>query len=34
MNQIDKANELLSQVVESDASEIQIEKAQKLLKSI
>jgi FimV-like protein len=34
MNQIDKANELLSQVVESNASEIQIEKAQKLLKSI
>ena len=34
MNQIDKANELLSQVIESDASEIQIEKAQKLLKSI
>jgi FimV-like protein len=34
MNQIDKANELLSQVVESDASEKQIEKAQKLLKSI
>ena len=34
MNQIDKANELLSQVVESDASEIQIEKVQKLLKSI
>ena len=34
MNQIDKANELLSQVVESNASVIQIEKAQKLLKSI
>ena len=34
MNQIDKANELFSQVVESNASEIQIEKAQKLLKSI
>ena len=34
MNQIDKANELLSQVVESNASDIQIEKAQKLLKSI
>lgn len=34
MNQIDKANELLSQVVESNASEIQIEKVQKLLKSI